>query len=565
MAARKQLLSTVSIDRIALVAIPLSIILVVLNFLRPYPAEFPMDDTYIHFVYAQNLADKGALFFNSPSEIGVGTSSILWVLLLSLGYKIGIPISTSAKFLGISSLIALGIALYFLLRSIFPAVVSLAGALLVVLSGHFTWFALSGMETVLFISLGIFALLSYRGKHWGWLGILLGLLTLTRSEGILLLFIIAAFDIWKHRTIQKSLITSALICALICGPWFIYLWVRTGFPLPTSGTGKHFANNISIQVALESKPAFSWLGKVPWLTYPFMWIVHLVEFILGGFAFPAPYLTIPLGIGQLAYKLSIWAILGIIVVVLPLLWISFRKLIQFIKSPGWMKKESHLPLVIFLVWMVVTNLVYMIYLPMLGTASRYASLNHIALWIGLAAGVWYLRKDKVYVLLAIGLAAIAVANTVYWDRVYEANIEHMQNVRIAAAEYIRDQVPQDDICAASDIGAVRYYGERPIVDLGGLIEPGVYHRYLEGRSDQYLVENGVTCLVLPGRAGTNVDGVFDLAKEYGFTQSKLFSLNEQRVFQIDRDRWLLGYYPVVNYQATVTIYSLDPKPAISLK
>ena len=116
MAHRKQFLSTKSIDRIALVAIPLCIILVALIFLRPYPAEFPMDDTYIHFVYAENLVDEGELFFNTPSEIGVGTSSILWVLLLSIAYKIGIPVYITAKAMGIISLVLLGIALYFLLR-----------------------------------------------------------------------------------------------------------------------------------------------------------------------------------------------------------------------------------------------------------------------------------------------------------------------------------------------------------------------------------------------------------------------------------------------------------------
>jgi hypothetical protein len=563
MAHRKKLLSTRSVDRIALVVIPLSIILVALIFLRPYPAEFPMDDTYIHFVYAENLAETGKLFFNNSSEIGVGTSSILWVMLLSSAYKVGIPVYIAAKALGIISLVVLGIALYFLLRSIFPVVISLAAALLVVLSGHFIWFSLSGMETVLFLSIGILALLSYREKHWIWLGILLGLLTMTRSEGIVLLFIIAAFDIWKHRSLQKSMLTSALICALICLPWFIYLWVRTGFPLPTSGMGKHFTNSISIQVAVQDKPALAWLGKVPWLTYPFLWVVYMVEFILGGFALPDPSLTIPLGIGPFSYKLSIWAILGIIVVVIPLFWVSLRRLIQFIRMPGWIKNESHLPVIIFLVWVILNNLVYVVYLPMLGTASRYASLNHIALWIGLAVGVWYLRKEKVYILLAIGVAAIAVANTVYWDKVYEANIEHMQNVRIAAAKYIRDQVPRDRVCAASDIGAVRYYGDRPIVDLGGLIEPGLYHWFLEGKSDQYLYDHGVTCLILPGRAGTNEDGVYDIASLLGVTQSKLFSLDEQRVFQIDRDRWLLGYYPVVNSQATVTIYSLDPNQASS--
>jgi len=32
-----------------------------------------------------------------------------------------------------------------------------------------------------------------------------------------------------------------------------------------------------------------------------------------------------------------------------------------------------------------------------------------------------------------------------------------------------------------------------------------------------------------------------------------------KVFEIDRDRWLLGYLPTVNYQASVTIYRLKMK------
>ena len=44
-------------------------------FLLPAPLEFPMDDTYIHFVYADNLVSHGKLFFSDASEKGVGATS----------------------------------------------------------------------------------------------------------------------------------------------------------------------------------------------------------------------------------------------------------------------------------------------------------------------------------------------------------------------------------------------------------------------------------------------------------------------------------------------------------
>jgi hypothetical protein len=62
-----------------------AVVITSLLFLWPAPFEFPMDDTYIHFVYAQNLVEQGRLMFSFPSEKGVGSTSLLWVLLLAGG------------------------------------------------------------------------------------------------------------------------------------------------------------------------------------------------------------------------------------------------------------------------------------------------------------------------------------------------------------------------------------------------------------------------------------------------------------------------------------------------
>jgi hypothetical protein len=141
--------------------------------------------------------------------------------------------------------------------------------------------------------------------------------------------------------------------------------------------------------------------------------------------------------------------------------------------------------------------------------------------------------------------------------VYDANIEHMLKVRIAASEYLREQIPESETCAAFDVGALRYYGQRPLVDLGGLIDPNLMQWFIEDRLDRYLVENKVTCLAVPGRTNSTADGVVDILTESGFSRSSLFEPQPVKVFQIDRERWLLGYLPTVNYQATVTIYKLS--------
>ena len=111
-----------------------SVVALSLLFLWPSFGAFPMDDTYIHFVYARNLAERGRLFFNFTHEAGVGTTSILWVLLLAAGLKLGISSAILAKLLGVASLVVVCMVLYVLLRGIWGPVPALLAAWLVVAS-----------------------------------------------------------------------------------------------------------------------------------------------------------------------------------------------------------------------------------------------------------------------------------------------------------------------------------------------------------------------------------------------------------------------------------------------
>lgn len=534
----------------------LSILAISAVFLWPSPYEFPMDDTYIHFVYAENLANQGKLFFNSPDEEGIGTSSILWTLILAGGKSLGFSMHWIAKLLGVASLGTVGVGLYLLLRPILAPIWALMGSSAVVLSGHMLWFALSGMETMLFLALAILALLCYRDLRWGLLGALLGLLMLTRLEGVLLAVAIGLVDVLRYRKIRRGLFLTGVICTIIGGAWILYLFLSTGNVFPTSGIGKRFSYLIGIQAIAGRNQSLAILNLFPGLVYPVLWLLYIFEFILGGIALPPPKLDINIGMGSIGFPVSIWAILGWICVILPLCLSVIRFGKKTIKTPSWIQNERHLPLVVFFAWVGLHNLSYMVLFPSMGTASRYGMLNHVALWLILVFGLWSVSKPTIKLWLIVGLITIAFANTLYWDRVYDANLEHMQRVRISAANYIRENIPQNENCAAFDVGAIRFYSGRPIIDLGGLIDPSLVQRYLDGKLDRYLVSNGVTCLALPGRTGTTSDGWFDFAQEMGLTSSPLVMMQQKSVFQIDRERWLLGYLPVQNYQSTVTIYKL---------
>jgi len=495
--------------------------------------------------------------FNFASERGVGNTSLLWVLLLAGGHTLGLPIPVLAKVLGMASLATVGVGLYVLLRPLWRPLPAFAGALLVALSGNLLWFAFSGMETVLFLALGVLALPIYREKRWGWLGVALGLLTLTRPEGLALAVAIGCVELWRHKGITRDIVVTGVICALICRPWFGYLLWRTGYILPTSAIGKRLSFAIGTRLVVEKNELLAVLGRFPALAYVGLWVSYLLEFALGGMALPPPRVSIGAAVGNPNYTLSLWAVVGWMGVIFPLLFAACRRVGTFRRWSGWIQDRERWPMIVFFTWIVLHNLSYMLFMPVPGTASRYGALNHVALWLVLTVGLLsFVRRPRLLPWLVGGLIVIATANTVYWNGVYDANLDHMQNVRIAAAHFVRDNVSPDEQCAAFDVGAIRYHGRRPVIDLGGLIDPGVGQRFLEGECDRYLVENDVTCLVLPGRTGTTDGGWFDFARIMGLTTSPLFEIRRVAVFEIDHDRWLQGYLPTANYQPTVTIYRL---------
>ena len=528
-----------------------------LFFLFPSPVEFAMDDAYIHLMYAQNLADHGRLFFSYPDEVGLATSSPLWVFLLAGGIILGVPGVLAAKILGIGSLIALAAGLFFLLEPFWPRWKSLIATLLVLFTGNVLWFSLSGMETTLFLALGVTALLLYRAGRFGWLGFALGLLILVRPEGLALALALGLADLVARRRLTRDLVLAAAIAILISLPWFVYLEMRTGDFLPTSASGKQFSTMQAMKYFVENYHFPPFLQSFSGLLYPFMWVVYLLEFVLGGISLPAPRISVN-GASTLSVDLSLWAIPAVML----FLWLIMQAGNRFFNRArwsAWVRAETTRVFLILFLWVLVHNLVYMVFLPMPGTATRYGAVNYIVLWLAIVGGLSALStKPHVQSAALLAILFVGVCNLVYWNRVYDANIEHMQNVRITAAEFIRDEMPED-VCAAFDIGALRYFGERPIVEIAGLIDTEADQWVNAGTVDQYLQAHDVTCLVVPGRAGHSSEGVYDIANILKLDSSPLFDLEYVNAFEIDRARWLLGYLPTANYQASVAIYRLDYK------
>ena len=526
-------------------------------FLLPVPLEFPMDDTYIHFVYADNLVSYGKLYFSDVNEKGVGATSPLWVFLLA-GFKLlGIPLLVSAKALGMIGLAIVSGGIYSLFRPVWKSPFLLLAVILLSISGNLIWFSLSGMETMLFLALGILSLITYREEKWYLFGLLLGLLILVRPEGVILATAVVLIDVWAHRYVRRELIFALLICTVISAPWFIYLYWRTEHLMPTSAIGKRFTFNLGLDYIAAQNPYLSSFVQLRAFVYPFAWLAYLLVFALGGKSLPAPYILENGEFGIFSYSPSYWSIAGWLLIIFPLLLASSKWFIVRREWAGWVAESKARPLFIFAAWFLLHNLAYMFFMPILGTASRYGALNHVVLWILLAFGVSrFGQQPQVSRLITGGLLLIALANNLYWNKVYDANIEHMVNVRIATAHFVRDSLAVKDNCAAFDIGALRYFSQRPIVDIGGLTDPDEHKWFNENKIDLYLIEHGATCLILPGQTNVDGEGWLNFVEIGGLDSMSNLRLQQIASFNMDYERWLLGYLPTSNQQKSVIVYRL---------
>ena len=134
------------------------------------PLLMPLDDTYIHFQYARQMAQGQPMAYYDGDPATSGGTSLIYPPLLALGYLIGFggwALSTWALGLGIACFLGSVALVYLIARDLlaahgpFPPAHALLMALTFAVSGPFVWAALSGMETLLFVFLMLLTLYAW--------------------------------------------------------------------------------------------------------------------------------------------------------------------------------------------------------------------------------------------------------------------------------------------------------------------------------------------------------------------------------------------------------------------
>jgi arabinofuranosyltransferase len=165
--------------------------------------HYILEDAYISFRYSRNLVRGEGLVFN-PGERAEGYTNFLWVLSVAAGTALGLEPETTAVILGLLA----GALVILLVWSILNRLtrgkphLPLLGAVLTALYFPLSYHSGSGLETAAFSALLLAAVNSYLRpppRRFPWTGLWLGLLALTRAEGLAYTLFFAAHHVWMRR------------------------------------------------------------------------------------------------------------------------------------------------------------------------------------------------------------------------------------------------------------------------------------------------------------------------------------------------------------------------------
>jgi len=420
---------------------------------RPGFLSVPLDDAWIHFVYAKSLATSLRLDYNN-GESQAGFSSMLWVIMLAPFLFLGFPPTLAAKIIGLAAQLALAWYIYLWLRKYCSDYLAGGGAFIIGSTPILFFASLSGMEVIIYALFMVGAsYYFFDGKHKT-SAVFLAAIALSRPDGIIFIgvfwvvffiyFILNSLGRAKGKKISAS--DALLVVALPMFSimlWVLYCYIAIGRPFPASfyiraGGADFFLNFHRVrEIYLEISEA------CPFLSHWSKWLL-----ILPGLAF-------------VLYKKNVK---GLILFLFPpvFMFLMGGQGLQIIG--GTFTGNRYLvPVLPFLVLVQVLGVAFLTLLLLklfrhTKNQKKYIHLFSIALMILLLyfipPSTWHTNQKNLRMEFAQSCS----------------NIENMQ---VAAGKWIAANTPEDSIIATFDAGAIKYLGKRKTIDILGLNSYGI--------------------------------------------------------------------------------------------
>lgn len=398
-----------------------------------YIQPWMFDDAFIYFRYADNLADGHGLVYNIGEKVE-GYTSFLWVILMAAGKIIGINIIIFSKIIGLlfaAGCLFLTAFSYKFLNNIKPKMSAVA-TLYLGSTGVFLPWGVSGVETTMFAFLLLLTVLFYlsigekgSSRKFMFLGILAGITSLTRPEGILV-FGVLLIDIFiinknKRRSDGVLFIIAFLVLTV---PHFIWRYYYYGYPLPNSFYAK-------VGVSLSQL---------------FRGCKYVIKFII-------PTLLI----------------------ILPLIYP--RKLYDIIKK----YKNTY-----FLVLIVMLYTIYIVfiggdYMP----GMRFFTPIIAIICLLSAIAVNSIQKKTISVIIVISTVIYSIYQLNYYYITPQILAEQVAENGKEAGLWLKENAKPNAVLATNTAGSISYYSGLRIIDMLGLNDSHIAHMKMEGMGSRY--------------------------------------------------------------------------------
>lgn len=424
-------------------------------------AGWPLDDSWIHLVFARSLAAGDGLSYGGGPPVPASTAPLWTALVAALSLLPG-SLFAWVKLAGIAAQVAAVDVAFRLGRALDLSLgrATLA-ATLVASSGWLVWSALSGMEISLAVLLVLAGLLRHveerRDADRPPLSLaLFGLAALARPEALLLLPLALADRLLVLRRREddalaavappwRRVLIGALAALLLIGAVAFVHWTLWGSPLPTT-------------LAAKSGGEAAWRLELRFVR----------------------------GIAGILFEAQPW-----------LLLLAAGGAVELLRRTGG-ARDRGLLLPLWVLALPVASVVISSGegLPV-GNFGRYlfpllaplALLAVLALE-PLAAGRWPLRLGPLRLPgRALGLALLLLPSAtglIAAGRTYLQARANVDDSDVAVARWIHERVPPEATLALCDVGAVKYLTPNPILDLAGLVHPEVIERIRRARREEGL-------------------------------------------------------------------------------
>lgn len=208
--------------------------------------KYSIDDAFITFRYAENLANGDGLTFNPGDKPVEGYSNFLLLLILAGFYKAGFSTYLSSKIIGIVSLIISSIIWYSYLNTEKSQFLWMVGPLFLICPITAFW-AVSGLELglqAMLVACSIVALL----KHSKTIFLFLPLLILNRPESfilaICLILIAGVYDLHVKQINKKYYLLSLLTIIITSAALFGFRLAYFGYLFPNTFYAKLYRDII---------------------------------------------------------------------------------------------------------------------------------------------------------------------------------------------------------------------------------------------------------------------------------------------------------------------------------